>query len=68
MSVSVRGVETSGKGGSEVLEEVLKLMAGSNLCSPTIRMRAALALTVLDGFVDLKITRVIGEVINGTTV
>ena len=72
--------EESGKSDSKMLAEVLaKTITGKETLSAvlqrlseshkgdTIRMRAALALAMLDGSLDIPTARLIGDVINGKT-
>ena len=53
--------------GKETLSEVLQRLSASHK-GDTVRMRAALALAMLDGSLDVKTARLIGDVINGSTV
>ena len=52
--------------GKERLIEVLQRLSESHK-GDTVRMRAALALAMLDGSLDVKTARLIGAVINGST-
>ena len=52
--------------GKETLSEVLQRLSESHK-GDTIRMRAALALAMLDGSLDIPTARLIGDVINGKT-
>ena len=52
--------------GKETLRAVLQRLSEPHK-GDTIRMRAALALAMLDGSLDIPTARVIGDVINGST-
>ena len=52
--------------GKETLSAVLQRMSESHK-GDTLRMRAALALAMLDGSLDIPTARLIGDVINGKT-